>query len=176
MPTLSSRRIQAFFRRGDAANTSDARGKALEDLLIYVMQRVPGVRFEDRDVVGANGSEEIDLVFWNDRLPTGLPFLPHVLLFECKNWAVPVGSASVNFFASKLQTRHLEFGFLIAANGITGNAADQTAAHQHVHNALLVHRCHLLVFDRAELTALTHTDDLVRLVQRKISLLVLRAG
>lgn len=175
MPALSSNRISRAFSVGDAATTHHARGQALEDLMIYVLRRVPGVRFVERDVRVAAGSEEIDLVFWNDRLPNGFAFLPNILVFECKNWAVPVNSAAVSFFANKVRTRHLECGFLIAANGITGDAAELTAAHQHVDLAFVRDNVRLLVFERAEMEGLSHTDQLLRLIQHKIAQIVLRA-
>src|SRR5262245_3308883 len=122
MPTLSKRRIDKAFEEGDAARTAHARGQHLESLIIYLFTRIPGVRFLMKDVRVANGSEEIDVVLWNDRMPKGLSFLPNVLLFECKNWSTPVDSVSINHFITKVRTRHVGYGFLIAANGVTGNA------------------------------------------------------
>ena len=122
----------------------------------------------------AGGSEEIDLVFWNDGLPQGLPFLPNILLFECKNWHAPVDSASVAFFIQKITARHLEYGFLVAANGITGDENDRTAAHSQIETAFLQNRIKTMVLTRQEIEALTGTEALVRLVQDKILRLTLR--
>ena len=75
-------------------------------------------------------------------------------MFECKNWVAPVDSASVVFFANKIRTRHIEYGFLIASNGVTGDADDLRAAHQHIHNSLIQDNVKILIFDREELCAL----------------------
>jgi len=139
------------------------------------MAKIPGVRLEDRDFIAAGGSEELDVVFWNDRLPSALHFLPNVLLFECKNWNHPVDSAAVSFFLEKLRARHLEYGFLIAANGITGDENELTAAHNHVNRFFTRDRCGLLIFDRQEIQALQNTTQLIRLIQHKIALLVMKA-
>jgi hypothetical protein len=132
------------------------------------------MRFLDKDVRVAHGSEEIDLVFWNDRRPDALPFLPSLLLFECKNWADPVDSASVVFFTNKVRTRHLEYGFLIASNGITGDAADLNAAHQHLHNALIGDNIKIMVVDRGELCGVSSTEQLIAMMQQKIARIILR--
>ena len=175
MPTLSHRRICRAFRNGDSAVTHHVRGQVLEDLMIYILGRIPGVRFVQRDIRVAGGSEEIDLVFWNDRVPNGLPYLPHILVFECKNWMAPVDSAAVAFFANKVRTRHLECGFLVATNGVTGDPVNITAAHQHIDLAFVRDNVRLVVFDRAEIEALSSTDHFSQLIQQKIAQIVLRA-
>jgi len=143
--------------------------------MIYMLCRIPGVRFLVRDSRVAAGSEEIDLVFWNDRLPNGLAYLPNILVFECKNWTAPVDSAAVAFFANKVRVRRLECGFLIAANGITGDVEDLSAAHRHVDTAFIRDNTRLIVLDRAEIQELSSTGDLSRLIQTKIAQIVLRA-
>jgi hypothetical protein len=175
MPVLSPRRILRAFRAGDAAATHHERGQALEDLVNYIICRIPGVRFIQQDIRVAAGSEEIDLIFWNDRRPNGLPYLPHILVFECKNWVAPVDSASVAFFANKVRTRHLECGFLIAANGVTGDPANVSAAYQQIDLAFVKDNVRLLVIDRREIQALKSTIDFSMLVQQKIAQIVLRA-
>ena len=174
MPSLSPNRIRREFRRGDLALNAHGRGQALEDLTKYLFRRIPGVRFSDKDVITAMGSEEIDLVFWNDGINGGLSFLPNVLIFECKNWHEPVNSAAVSFFIQKVTSRHLEYGFIIAANGITGNAQDVTAAHAQIETAFLQNKIRTIVLTRREIENLTSTEALVHLIQDKILCLTLR--
>ena len=50
-------------------------------------------------------------------------------IIECKNWSNPVGSMEVSWFITKIRDRGLDFGVLVAANGVTGDARDKTAAH-----------------------------------------------
>jgi hypothetical protein len=173
---ISHRRVHEAFARGDGAPTPYEKGQALEDLLAYAFQKYQGVRLVDRNVHVANGSEEIDLVFWNDRLPRGLPFLSNVLMFECKNWTAAVGSDAVVYFANKIRTRHLEYGFLIAANGVTGDADDLTAAHQHLHNFLVQDNTKIIIIDRAELCGMRSTQELAALIQKKIARIILRGA
>lgn len=177
MPRLSVATIRRHLRAGDAAATPVARGDALEDLLEYVFGVVPGVRLQKRDVLVAAGSEELDLVFWNDRLRTGLHFLDeNVLFFECKNWGVPVGSQTLAGFAMKAVARHLRYAFLVAANGVTGDPHDRTAAMAQIDTIFVQHHCHIIVLDRADLEALTNTSQLVGLIKLRISEIVLRAS
>jgi hypothetical protein len=164
------------FALGDIAPTAYEKGKALEDLLAYVFEKYPGVKLIERNVHVANGSEEIDLIFWNDRLANGLSFLPNIIMFECKNWANPVNSAAVVYFINKIRTRHLEFGFLIAANGTTGDQQDLNASQQHLHNALIGDNVKILVLDRQELCAIRSTQQLTSLVQQKIAQIILRGA
>ncbi len=171
MVRISQNRVTQAFAAGDAAPTSHARGKALEDLLLYLFCKIPGVRLIRRNVLTGDGSEEIDLVFWNDK--SVLDFLPNVLLFECKNWNGPVTSASVSFFISKAVARHLPHAFLIAAQGLTGDADQLNHAHAHLHNALTVNDCKIVILTRADLVSLSDTKQLVTLIIDRISELYL---
>jgi hypothetical protein len=173
---ISTRRVNQAFIEGDAALTAHAKGQALEDLLVYAFEKYPGLRLIERDVRVAAGSEEIDLVFWNERRPNGLPFLPHILMFECKNWAQPVDSAAVVYYANKIHTRHLEYGFLIAANGVTGDEQDLRASRQHLHNSLIQDNVKIIVINRGELCGLKSTQQLTALIQQKIAQIILRGA
>jgi hypothetical protein len=168
--------ICKFFADGDAALTAHARGQALENLLIHIFVKFPGVRFMEKDVRVVGNSEEIDLVFWNDRHANGLPFLPNILLFECKNWRERIDSASVVYFTNKVRTRHLEYGFLVASNGVTGNEDDLSSAYQHLHNAVIGDNIKILVIERSELSALISTTHLTRLLQNKIARIILKGA
>jgi hypothetical protein len=117
--------------------------------------------------LNAFDSEEIDVAFWNDLDLRGFPFLPRILLVECKNWSRPVGSEEVSWFDRKLESRGLEFGILVATNGITGEAKSIKAAHQIVAEALRKQR-KLIVFKGEELGCLTHTDGLPPRIKEKL--------
>ncbi|WP_159006508.1 restriction endonuclease [Bradyrhizobium sp. S69] len=171
MARLSKRRIERFFIEGDTATTAAARGRSLEDLLIYLFSKIEGVRLVRRNALTEDISGEIDLIFWNDR--TTLDFLPNVLLFECKNWSSRVDSAAIAFFISKATNRHLSHAFLIASNGITGDADQLRSAHAHMHSALVRDDCKIIVLERAELCALGSIEQLMILIVDKISSLYL---
>lgn len=167
MGRIAKSRVMAQFTAGDAAVTAHARGKALEDLLAYLFGRISGVRLVRRNALTDDGSAEIDLILWNDR--TVLDFLPNILMFECKNWSAAVDSAAVTHFATKATNRKLSHAFLIAANGITGDQAQVTAARAHQHNTLLLHDCKIVVLNRADLCSLSSTEQLIALIQERIS-------
>lgn len=171
MARVSRARVANAFRAGDAATTAAERGRALEDLLVHLFCKIPGVRLIRRNVLTGDASGEIDLIFWNDK--SVLDFLPNILMFECKNWDGRVDSAAVSFFIGKAVNRHLPHAFLIAANGVTGDREQLRSAQAHLHNALVLHDCKIVVLDRANLSALGSTEQLVALVVDKISELYL---
>lgn len=167
MARLSKVYVARKFEEGDRASSAFDRGRALEDLLVYLFSKVPGVRLIRRNAVTEDGGGEIDLIFWNDR--SVLDFLPNVLLFECKNWEARVDSAAVSSFIAKAVSRHLPHAFLIAANGVSGDREQVRNAHAHLHNALVMHDCKVVVLNRAELSALATTDQLIALIIEKVS-------
>jgi hypothetical protein len=73
----------------------------------------------------------------------------------------------VNWFDTKLRNRGLDFGVLVATNGITGNGNDLTAAH-HIVATALKERRRLVVICGDELTALADSSDLVKLIKEKL--------
>ena len=48
------------------AQTNNEKGRSLEDLIQYLMERIPGMEVRGRDI--QCDIEEIDLVLWNDRI------------------------------------------------------------------------------------------------------------
>src|SRR4051812_47326253 len=119
MPRFPHLEIAQRLLEGDAAPTTKEKGAALEDVVIQSFCRIRGISFLRRDQTNNAGSSEIDLLFFNHRHSLGLPFLPDYLIFECKNWGAPVNSATVDGFIAKVRASRLDFGILVAANGIT---------------------------------------------------------
>jgi hypothetical protein len=56
---------------------------------------------------------------------------------------------------------------LVALNGITGDADEQTSAHSEVNSALTRDKIKILVLVRDELQTFTTTEDLVELLLEK---------
>lgn len=167
MPRYSSQRIMRYLQRGDAATTTTEKGEALEDLICYVFERVPGVSVIERNEPSAFNDEEIDVLFWNEKHNRGLYFLPCVFIAECKNWSTPVGSRGVVTFKSTLKSRGCDHGILVATNGISGTSEPPTEAHHQIATALS-EMFHILVITREEIEALSDTDSLVELLQRRL--------
>ncbi|MBI4380317.1 MAG: restriction endonuclease [candidate division NC10 bacterium] len=160
---------------GTTAVTTKAQGDALENLVAYVFGTVPGITLTRRDAKNAFKTEEIDLAFWNERDPSGLFFLPHIILVECKNWSSRVGSEHVSWFDTKLRSRGLSFGVLVAVNGITGKGSNRTEAHSVIAKALSEQR-QLIVITADELRSLTTTDALIHLLKEKLCDLAVSGG
>jgi Restriction endonuclease len=171
MAAYSQAQIKKLLNAADTAATNDAKGKILEDLVCYLFEKIPGLTFPQRNVLNRFESEEIDVAFFNEQHPKGLRSFNRFLLIECKNWSGPVGSLEVGAFLSKLRSRGLEFGILIAANGITGKPEDSTAAHQQVTLALAEGR-QLIIITRAEIETLKASDELVRMIKTKVCQLI----
>ncbi len=171
MPSISQEIIQKYFEKGDKAKTTLDKGKALEDLICYLFEQVPGVSIGTRNILSTFKSEEIDVAFWNRPDADGFYFLSNIILVECKNWSKPVGSEEVNWFDSKLKRRGQLFGILVATNGITGDSEKVEAAHEIIRVALSEGR-RLIVITRNEIEQLQNTNQLVKLLQKKLCELV----
>lgn len=167
MPPIVTATVQGFVDAGRIAQTTAEQGRALENLICYVMGQVPGVAITHRNEMNAFETEEIDVAIWNDCPAEGLFFLPNIILIECKNWSNRVGSVEVNWFDSKLRNRGLTFGILVTTQGITGQAADLTAAHATVAAALREGR-RLVIITTDELIATASTEELIQLIKRKL--------
>ncbi len=167
MARISLQRIQQYLTIGDNAATTTEKGKALEDLICYIFGKIPGISVTRRNTLNQFQSEEIDVAFWNRPHHNGLYFLQNIILVECKNWSQPLGSDEVGWFDAKLRRRAQPFGILVAANGITGNAADKTAAHDVISAALTEGR-QFVVITRQEIETLTESTELVELIQNKL--------
>ena len=167
MAPYSRKRVSEFFQKSNEASTMLEKGQALENLICYVFQKVPGVIVTRRNEMNAFGTEEIDVAFWNEKHPGGFYFLPHIIIAECKNWSKPVGSQEVGYFNQRLQNRGLDYGILIAANGITGSGPELKRAHYEITMALS-RGLHIIILTIEEIQALSTTRDLVRLLKEKL--------
>jgi hypothetical protein len=83
MPTLSQRRIRQLLNTGTHVIAGKAlqrgqlaviKGRALEDLVVYLFSKVPGLILTARNSTNAFDSEELDVAFWNERKRNGLHF------------------------------------------------------------------------------------------------------
>jgi hypothetical protein len=168
MATMAQSKINAYINLVKNGKTNHERGVALEDLVSYIFEHVPGISVTVRNRLNPQHSEEVDIAFFNDQHRLGFFFLPFSFIVECKSWVNPVGSIDVNWFDSKVQHRGSSFGVLVAVNGITGDAFDRTAAHDVVSRALSQRR-QLVVVTLDDLAQLQSGKDLVTLMKRKLT-------
>jgi hypothetical protein len=174
-PAISQKRIAALLKTASSAAPTKTQGDAFEELLCYIFGRVPGVSVSARNRKSVDGSEEIDIAFWNEKVRGGFFFLPHIILAECKHWSKPVGSAQVTWFDSKVRGRGLDFGVLFAHKGITGNATDRRDAQAVVMRSLSENR-RLLVLTTTDLRSLSTSSDLILMVKLKLCELTVGGG
>jgi hypothetical protein len=173
MGRFSHRAIAQRLAEGDTAATTEEKGAALEDVVISSFCKVRGVGFLRRDQTNNAGSSEIDILLFNQRHSVGLPFLADYLIFECKNWAAPVDSATVASFIAKVRAARLELGILVAANGITGDAQQRTAANDIIRQAFDRDNIKILVVTRAEIEGFRSIEDIVALMRDKFGALIM---
>ncbi len=143
------------------------KGRRLERMIGRLFGALSGVTLEDEDVVNAFGSEEIDLIFWNEQHETGLRFLDCPLVVECKGWSRPVSGREVRYFATELKDKARRNGVFVALNGITGDEENLTAAFFHV-AAAMIEGVQVLVLTGEELAALSQAEDLLAIFKRKL--------
>ena len=58
MARISQVKIGEYFARGDNAQTTTEKGRALEDLTCYLFERVPGITITRRNELNVFQSEE----------------------------------------------------------------------------------------------------------------------
>lgn len=167
MAAIDQAVVAAFVDAGNNAPDTTAQGRALEDLICYLFNLVPGIAVTHRNEMNVFDTEEIDVALFNDASVEGFFFLPNLILIEAKNWSNRVSSVEVSWFIQKLAHRGLDFGILITTKGVTGNAADLTNAHQIVALALAERR-KLIVITTDEIQALADTGELVLLIKKKL--------
>lgn len=167
MADFSSEILKGHLERAcNPANSTYVRGRAFEDVLEHVFVSVPGCDAQ-RNSLNRFSSEEVDLSVMNFRDQDGLRALPEIFLVECKNWSAPVDSATVNGFVSKVRHRGCTLGVLVAANGVTGDPHEQTAAYQSAALAL-VEKVRILLLTTNDLQKLASTKDVVAILHRRL--------
>lgn len=174
MAVIDAGALAARLAAGDAGNTAQ-KGEALEAVVTETFCQIDGVGLIRRNIEDNAGSLEIDILLYNQKHLNGLPYLPSHLVIECKNWQAPVDSATLTVFAAKLRRFRLDFGILVAASGITGDANDKTAAHAQLRYVYERDGMIIIVLTRAELEALTETAELEALVREKYGLSIMGA-
>jgi hypothetical protein len=173
MPAYSKATIKKLLRSADTATTADAKGAAFEDLICYLIGKIAGITHIERNPFNAAGSEELDVVVWNEKHPVGLSSLNNIIPIECKNCIKPVSSREVDWFISKIRRPSLDFGVMVAAEGVTGNPDKLTGAHDIVAGAIQ-EGIRVIVLTRADIASLTTSEQLVKMIQVKICKLVIK--
>lgn len=169
------RKIARRLVEGDNTIVTEEIGAALEDVVSWTLCSLPGVRVLHRDFVNRANSTEIDLFLFNNPRLSPIEFLPQFLIVECKNWRNPVNSATVRDFIAKVRSARQDVGILVAANGVTGDAADQTAANDDIRLAFDQDGIKILVLSRTEIESFRSLQEVVLLLEEKYGKACLRS-
>lgn len=174
MNPYDKKKIADMFKASENACTTAEKGKILEDMACYLFETVPGIQIAEKNVMNIYDTEEIDVAIWNNQDIEGFKFLSCLILIECKNWSCPISSIEVNWFANKVENRGLDFGILIATNGITKGKHEIKRA-QSVLLEYLRKRIRIIVIEKKDILALNNSNDMVELIKKKICKLVVNA-
>lgn len=164
-------KIKEMFDTGENAQSKQEKGKILEDLACYLFELIPGIAIVKRNAMNQYDTEEVDVSVWNDKSQDGLHFLNNLFLVECKNWSKSVTSIEVNWFATKVEDRGLDFGILLATNGITKEENEIKRA-QSILTGYLRKHIQIIVLTKEDILDLCSTNDMILLIKDKICELV----
>jgi hypothetical protein len=173
MAAYSKATIKKLLKIADTATTADAKGTAFEELFCYLIGKIQGITHIERNPLSAAGSEELDIVVWNEKHPDGLSSLNNIIPIECKNCVRAVSSQQVDWFISKIRRRSLDFGIIVAAEGVTGNPNRITGAYDVVSGAIQ-EGIRVIVITREDIESLTTSEQFIKMIQVKICKLVIK--
>ncbi|GAA4472450.1 restriction endonuclease [Phytohabitans houttuyneae] len=159
----------------EQARTTKEKGDRLESLLCWLLPHIPGFRAHTVNQFSADHSQEIDMLIWNERHPTGFPSFREKIMVECKNWIRKVDSSDVAWFDWKMRLGGVTEGLLVAANGITGDSSRRHDAESILAHANAEQR-RILVITLEEIGAITSRYNLRELLIEKVMGLSARAG
>lgn len=171
MIPYDTNKIKQMIINSQNSSSTYEKGKLFEDLACYLFETVPGITIAKRNAMNQYNTEEIDISIWNDKCEDGLSFINNIFLVECKNWSNSVGSADVNWFATKVEDRGLDFGILLAANGVTKGANEIKSA-QSILSGYLRKHIRIIVIDMDEILSFNTTEDFIYLIKSKICELI----
>jgi len=144
------------------AQTNEEKGKSLEEVTQYLMERIPGVEVIGRAI--QCDIEEIDLVLWNSQIDDVLRGWDSIILVECKNWSTKVAASKVEWFINKLRRRGVSNGIFVASEGITGGSLRAAGA---LIMEVLREKIRVIVITKSDLESITNIEHLRRMIKTK---------
>ena len=175
MSDYDSLRIIEILEKGNNASNAIEKGRALEELVVYIFEKVPGITIYDTDVMNFHQTEEIDVVLWNEKEENGLKNFPEIIFIECKNLSKKVGTRDLAYFITKVRNKGLNFGILIASLGISGSESKSTRAHFEMPLALK-EGIRIIVITLNDIMNLNSVTDLLNLIKLRICSLLVRGS
>jgi hypothetical protein len=119
-----SESLDALVQAVENAQTTDDKGRSLEELCSRLFETVSGLSVSGRV---RTATEEIDITIVNDSLEPRLRRESALLLAECKNWTGKCGKDEFVVFREKIENRNrrASLGFLISWNGFTSTVTKE---------------------------------------------------
>jgi hypothetical protein len=113
-----------YTKAKDKNNTSDVKGKMLEEVIKGIIEMVPGLKVEGSRVT--NEIQEIDIVVRNFNKTNVWADFESVFFVECKNWFKKrkPGADKIRDFGGKLENKNLKTGIFVAPNGVVEGRGD----------------------------------------------------
>lgn len=172
MAVISSRVLSDLFAPGDVPGATNAeKGKALEKVVRYLFEKVPGVVCAGTNEKNHGNDFEIDVCFQHNLSRSSLNFFEWMFFVECKNLSGPAGASAVHQLGRTLGSRGLSKGLLVSSNGLTGSTGD--SGYYAIESEMLADRRHIVVLTREDIMSLSSTVDLEALLRRRFTYLVL---
>lgn len=144
----------------------NARGGALENLVIEMFSELPGVEVADRNVLGGTGEAELDILLANEQSESGLPAFGRDVLIECKSSKKPLGSPGVTHFIKQVERRHMPWAVIVSLTGLTGDQDEARAAHSEIRSAA-ESGTRVLLLAENELAGLRSSEHLAAVIEHK---------
>lgn len=142
----------------DPTLTPQARGQALEALVVALFRSMPG--FEHARTNVRNPSQEIDVVVRNKATDPFWQRQGDYLLVECKHWSAPVDPKELAHIKDKAQRYgRCRLAFFVAWSGFTAGLRDQLI--KGAGGDLLI-----VTLDRGDLEGLVQSTDRMQMLER----------
>ncbi|MGP8201560.1 MAG: restriction endonuclease [Limisphaerales bacterium] len=150
-------KLQSLIEAVKNANTSDEKGRTLEELVACLFSSIEGFSVDDRRII--TETEEIDLVISNGSGDPKLRREEAIILVECKNWSSKCGKNEFVEFRSKMENRkgRCSLGFLISWNGFTDTVTKEMLRGSH-------ERLLIVPIDGGQIQAAVRTDSFLRVI------------
>ena len=175
MVSYSRETINEFIENGKISSNTHEKGQILQDLVCYLFEKIPGIKVYETNIMNYYSTEELDIVLWNEQEMDGLRGFHSVIIIECKNLDQTMGTRDVSFFITKIRNKGLNFGIIVASNGITGSEDTSSRAHFEIPLALK-EGIRVITINLREVLELTDSSDLIKLIKGKICKLYVKGS
>lgn len=145
----------------DAAGSTAARGRRLQDLFDFLVADLSGVETVDQNRFNIGRTEEKDVWLRHAREAAGMPFDDRDVPVECKNEGAKTGPQDVAWFGEKVRNSGGRDGLLVTKTGLSGEL--QSGGHEEIRRQL-AKGTRIVVLTVQELATLRSGEELLVLL------------